>query len=157
MFLRFQSIQLAVKTDAIVTADYASALRTFPSIFLLYDKLLDTVLLDELKVFDHAHPEESSIAIIDVTEPFTWEILTVITVSHLTIQEQIASLLEECTLLIPRSATDAVRHFNPLAFHIMFESKVSTTYCTIHPAGSDQLRVYTDSCFQYTIFFTLSR
>jgi hypothetical protein len=132
--------QSTVKADAIVAADCSPAIRTFPSLSVLLKKSSDSVLLDELEVLDHTHPEVSPVASVNVKQRVAWEVLAFVTVLDPVISQQIASLLEECTLLVPWPATGAVRHSDSLAFDIMFESKVSAAYRAVHAARSYQLR-----------------
>jgi hypothetical protein len=68
---------------------------------------------------------------------FTRVILTFIAVFYLSIQKKLALLFEEGTFLISWSAAGAVGHSDSLAFHIVFESKISTAYCAVHTARSD--------------------
>jgi hypothetical protein len=72
-----------------------------------------------------------------MTKPLAWIIRAFITVLYVLTQEQVASLLEEGALLVSWPATDAVRYSDSLAFYIMFESKISTAYSTVHSARSD--------------------
>ena len=129
--------RVGLKADAVVAADYSATLRTFPSIFFLLKKLLDAVLLDKVKVFDHAHPKESSIAFINMAKLFAWKIFTFIAVFHLAFQEQVASLLEKGTLLISWPATSAIRHSDTFTLYIMFEGKIPAAYPAVHSTRSD--------------------
>lgn len=52
-----------------------------------------------------------------------------------------ASFLEESAFLVSWPAADAVRHSNPLALYVMFESEVAAAYPAIHAAGGDQFLV----------------
>lgn len=135
--LVFQFIQSAVKADAIVAADYCPTLGALPSLLFLFKKLPDAIFLDAFKVLNHAHSERSSVAFVDMTEPVAWKILAFIAVLYLAAQKQIAALFEEGALLVSWPATFAVRHSNSLALYIMFQSKVSTAYSTVHSARSN--------------------
>ena len=95
VLLRFQLFQATVKADAIVAADCSPAIRTFPSLSVLLSESSDSVLLDEFEVVDHAHPEVSPIASVDLKQGVAWVVIAFETVLDHAISEQIASLLEE--------------------------------------------------------------
>ena len=116
---------------------YPTAPGAFPSVLFLSKELLDAILLNEFEVLDHTHPVMSSVAFIDMAEPLTGKITALVTVFNLAINEEIASLFEECALLISWSATDTVRYSDPLALYLMFKSKVLAAYPAVHPARSD--------------------
>lgn len=69
-----------------------TALRAFPSFLFLFKELIDAVLLDEFEVLYHAHPEISSVALVDMAEPFARVITAFITIFNFAAQEQGASL-----------------------------------------------------------------
>jgi len=75
-------------------------------------------------------------------ETFAWKVLTFITVLYLPTHEQIASLLEEGTLLVSRPASSAIWQPDTFAFYVMLESEISTAYSAIHSAGSDEFLVH---------------
>jgi len=120
-----------------VAANYSPTLGALPSFLFAVKKLLNTILLDVLKVFNQAHPEESFVAPVEMTEPFAGEILAFIAVLYLSIQKQLASLFEEGAHLASRSTTDAVRHSDSLTLYCIVESEVSTAYSTVHSTRSN--------------------
>jgi len=77
------------------------------------------MLPDILQVGNHAHPEIRSVSIVQVLEVFAGEITAFIAVSHLIGKQQLASLLQESTLLIPWSAAGTIRHSDSLALQTM--------------------------------------
>jgi len=77
------------------------------------------------------------VAFVDMAEPLAGKIIAFVTVFHLAINEEVASLFEEGAILIPWPATGAVRHSDSLASYIMFKSKVLAAYPTVHSARSD--------------------
>ena len=108
-----------------------------PFLLFLFEKFLDAILPDVLKVLSHTHPEITFIAFIEALETIAGKILAFITVLYLALHEQIAFLLEEGALLISWPATDALRHSDSLTPYIISEGKVSAAYSAIHSAGSN--------------------
>ena len=125
-----------------MAADHPTARGTLPSPLLPFKKPIYAMLPDNFEVLDHAHPEMASVALVEVNQAFTGEIPAFIAVRHPAIQEQVAPLLEEGTLLISRPTAGAVRHSYTLALHIACESKVPAAYAAVHPAGSDQRLIH---------------
>jgi hypothetical protein len=76
---------------------------------------------------------------IDMSEVFTRVLWTFITKLYSMIQKTRASFFYKRAFLISWSTPCAVRHTNPLAFHIMFHRKVPTTHIAIHSTGSYKL------------------
>ncbi len=70
-----------------MAAYYSPALGAFPFLVLLNKQSTYTIILDGFKVLNHAHPEEVSISLVYMLEPFAREITTFITILDSTIQE----------------------------------------------------------------------
>jgi hypothetical protein len=98
---------------------YSATTGAFPLLLLPFEQFPNTILLNELKVLDHAHPIASSVALVDIAELLAGKIIALITVFHLAIGEQITSLFEEGTILISGSATDTIRDSDSLVLDIV--------------------------------------
>lgn len=123
-----------------MAADCVTTPGAFPFLRLSFEKFLDTTLLDEFKVLNHAHFEESSVSFVNTFESHARKGLALITVLHLVVQQEAASFLEKGTFLLPWPATNAVGHFDSFALDIVLEGEVCAAYCTIHSAWSYQLK-----------------
>lgn len=120
-----------------MAASYLPALGALPSFLFPGKKLLDTILLDVLQVFNHAHPEKGAVPFIKFTEVFAGEIRAFIAVLYLPTQKERALLFEEGALFVSRSATGAVRHSDSLALYLIFASKEPAAYSAVHSTGGD--------------------
>jgi len=78
-------MQPAVETDTVVAADRVATPRAFPPLVLSFEEFLDTTLLDEIKVLNHAHFEESAVPFVKTFESRAWKPLALMTVLHLVI------------------------------------------------------------------------
>lgn len=123
-----------------MAADCVTTLGAFPFLRFSFEKFLDTTLLDEFKVLNHTHFEESSVSFVNPFESHARKGLALITVLHLVVQQEAASLLEKGAILLPWPATNAVGHFDFFAFDIVLEGEVCAAYCTIHSTWSYQLK-----------------
>ena len=122
-----------------MTAERPSAGRTAPFFFLCSEEFFHPTFFDICKIFQKAHPEKRLISRIDMSEVFTRVLWTFIAKLYGMIQKMRASFFKKRTCLISRSAPGAVRHPNPLAFHIMLQSKVSAAHIAIHSTRSNKL------------------
>jgi len=122
-----------------MTAERPSTGWTAPFFFLRFEEFFHPIFFDICKIFKEAHLEKRLISLIDMSEVFTRVLWTFITKLYGMIQKTRASFFKKRTFLISRSTPCAVRHTNPLAFHIMLHRKDTTAYVAIHSTGSYKL------------------
>jgi hypothetical protein len=106
---------------------------------LRFEEYFHPIFFDICKIFKKAHPEKRLISRIDMSKVFTRVLWTFITKLYGMIQKTRASFFKKRTFLISRPTPCAVRHPNPLAFHIMLHRKVPAAYVAIHSTGSNKL------------------
>ncbi len=70
-----------------------STLEAFPPLLFLFKELIDAILLDVFEVLNHTHLEMCSVSLVEMLKPLAGEIITFVTIFHLTSQQQFASLL----------------------------------------------------------------
>jgi len=125
-----------------VTADYAAALRALPFLFFPFQQLTDSFPADELQVLDHIHTEVSLVSFIQMDQARAGEVAALKTEADFPVEQQVASLFDECTLFIPMPASAAIRYAEPFLFQVVLKRKVSRAHGAIHTAGSDQAGVH---------------
>jgi len=82
-----QAIQSAVEADAIVTADYITAIGALPFDRFSFQELLDAMLGDEFQVLDHTHPVVTAVALVDTVQTGAWELAAFRAVFDLVIKQ----------------------------------------------------------------------
>jgi len=68
-----------------MAANQLAAIQAFPQFFLLFQKVLHSVFLDEIQVFYHAHSIAGFVSAVNGSQPVTREIRAFKTESHFTI------------------------------------------------------------------------
>ena len=112
-----------------------AALRTGPSFLFITHEMLYSVLLDVLKIVDHAHAIFGSIALVQVTELVARKLVTAETVPDFPLPYLLTVLDPACDTgfwfdAVVASATGAC----------LLISCICATEATVHSTGSNQRR-----------------
>jgi hypothetical protein len=102
-----------------MTANQFTTFWALPFFQLGFDEFGHSFFLDEGQVLYHAHVKMSAVPVIDLLQALAGKLRTFETEVHLALQQRGTSLFENGALLVTGTATGAVGHPQPLAFHIM--------------------------------------
>lgn len=69
-----------------MATNHFAAVRAFPQLFLLSEKVLHSVFFDEIQILDHAHFVASSVSFVNGFQPVAWKASALKTKSPVTIQ-----------------------------------------------------------------------
>jgi len=118
-------VQPASIADAVMTAYGTFASRALPLFLFGLEQPVDTAAPKVLQVFDHAHAIVCSVSLIEAGKVVAGENGTFVAVFDLFFQQQKASFLQECALLVSWPATGTIGHSYLLVFYVMSESQVA--------------------------------
>ena len=138
-----QIVRITAEADSVVTANHASALRTFPLIRFSLQKALNATLLDEYRVLYHTHMVKSAVPLIERPKAPAWKITALIAEADETFGQQVTLFAHEYAVLATWPATDAVRLVKPLLFEAVLHCQVIGAYTAVHATGGNKLFVHT--------------
>jgi hypothetical protein len=120
-------------------ADNAPALRTPILLLLLFEEFFHAMILDEPKVFNHAHIEPRSVALIKLLEVIARKVLALKAELDLSFGQIFTSLHYEGAVPFSWPATQT-GGFSFLAIQPV--AKVCHTYIAVHAARCNKLGVH---------------
>lgn len=135
--------QVAIKTDAIVTAQCATASLASPFRLLSTEEGFDSFIPYVKEVLDLAHPEVCPVLLVDGSKRLAREAVALVAVLDLVLEQQLTLLLEKRALFVPWPTSDAVHHLDAFALHVMCGREIRRADIAIHAAWRDQLLFHT--------------